>query len=183
MDARGPRRRDRVGPPGSSRGGASPRAARVRPVLPGTEDRRRDPARRVPASAVASIRFSTAAPSESSAIPHSARWRASSGYRSSPSHVRQPKTSGRASTILREDASTSSAMRVSATPSPVRSRCQRAPMPVASWVRASGVSTTTHRHGREWWEQARGTRPARVRRGLRTVPARAGTCGSIVLPR
>ena len=77
------RGRRRPGPgvrPGRRRAGASRRGARARPgPRRGRRSARQPSTTRDPASAAASMRFSTAAPSDSSAMPHSARRRASSG--------------------------------------------------------------------------------------------------------
>ena len=63
-----------------SRAGATRGRARARRVPPrGRRSAPRPSTTRSPASAAASMRFSTAAPSDSSAMPHSARWRVSSG--------------------------------------------------------------------------------------------------------
>ena len=62
-----------------------------------------------------------------------------------------------------------------ATPSPVRSARQRSPIPAASCCLASSVSTTTHRHGREWCGAGAMHAASTNRRARRAAPGRGGT--------
>ena len=98
------------------------------------------------------MRFSTAAPSDSSAMPHSARWRRLVGVavEAVPGEAAEHER-GRAGELGVRRRRRARRRAPGATPSPSRSARQRVAHAVgerAPWP--SSVSTTTKRHGREW---------------------------------